>query len=141
MSGAPPHDLTAETNVIGAAVASNYPRPTLDSDDFYHPAHRRLWAALTTLTPPVRPADLPPDLIDIARRAARAWVPPPERHAGHVRRHAAARRLIAVGDAIADLGWRHDDPLRAIEIAYQLLDAVALKATTQPDTPSRQMVG
>jgi replicative DNA helicase len=65
----PPHSLEAEQAVLGAVlleptVASNADFRRLDSEDFYHAAHRIIHAEIVAL----RDAQIPPDVVTVSQR-------------------------------------------------------------------------
>ena len=106
----PPHDPAAELACIGIAIASRYPRPDLTPDDFYVPAHRRLWAALAELQPPIRPADLNEIDRATARKAANAWTAADVNTApARVKDCARARTALALAREL-------DDAARAVDL-------------------------
>ncbi len=57
----PPHDIEAEEVVLGAMLLAGRLLPEVTSqigeDDFYRPAHRTVWRAITTLAGEGRPVD------------------------------------------------------------------------------------
>ena len=68
----PPHNLAAEQALIGGVILDNaaWERVTdiVTAADFYTLAHRRLWAAITTLVE----ADKPADIVTVAEQVERA---------------------------------------------------------------------
>jgi replicative DNA helicase len=68
----PPHDITAEEAVLGAAMLSSDALATilerLAEDDFYRPAHRTVFAAVRDL----RHRGTPVDAVTVAAELARA---------------------------------------------------------------------
>lgn len=62
MTGLPPHDLTAEESLIGAALIRQQTvelfKGFVDPNDFYRPLHQRIWNAMLTLHDSGSPIDL-----------------------------------------------------------------------------------
>jgi replicative DNA helicase len=145
-SRTPPHSPQAEAAVLGACLLN--PQAVTDAlehlgdDDFYLPAHAATWDAIRALhaagTPidPLTVADhlqITGHLDQIGGTAALVDLgtnTPSSSNAGHYARivaeRATLRRLIAIGDHIAQLGWtHHTDPGTAVTAARGRIDTVA----------------
>jgi replicative DNA helicase len=125
----PPHDLEAEKAVLSALLLDNNAIHgvylELKPDDFYHPVHRQLYAAMLSLTQDNQPVDLHTladwlnvrkqldaiggsiflaELADYEATAANV-----AHHARIVRDKAVKRRLIATATDIVELGFDEGD--------------------------------
>ena len=125
----PPHDLEAEKAVLSALLLDNAAVHTafieVRADDFYHPAHRTLFAAMVALRDENEPVDLhtlsdyltrnkildrvggPVALAEIADYETTAANV--VHHARIVRDKAIKRRLIATATEIVELGYDEGD--------------------------------
>jgi len=125
----PPHDLEAEKAVLSALLLDNATihaiYTELKPDDFYHPVHRQLYAAMLALTQENQPVDLhtladwlkvqsqldavggPMFLAELADYEATAANV--VHHARIVRDKAVKRRLIATATEIVELGFDEGD--------------------------------
>lgn len=141
----PPQNLTGEEHVLGACMLS---RDALDAcaeilvpADFYRTSHGTIFAAMLTLT-----ADgVAVDAITVTDRLRAdgtlaevggadrirelATLVPAARNAPHhariVRRQSVLRRLIVVGETVAQLGWEQADEDEAVAEAERLVFEIA----------------
>ena len=125
----PPHDIEAEKAVLSALLLDNAAihavYTELKADDFYHPVHHQIYAAMLSLTQENQPVDLHTlanwlniqkqldavggpvflaELSDYEATAANVV-----HHARIVRDKAVKRRLIATATEIVELGFDESD--------------------------------
>ncbi|RIL06698.1 MAG: replicative DNA helicase [Proteobacteria bacterium] len=125
----PPHDIDAEKAVLSALLIDNTQIHTvlteLKADDFYHPVHRQVYAAMLSLAQENQPVDLYTlsdwlktqkqheavggnlflsELVDYEATAANVV-----HHARIVRDKAVKRRLISIATEIVELGFEEGD--------------------------------
>jgi len=137
----PPHDLEAEKAVLSALLLDNAAVHTafieVRAEDFYHPAHRTLYAAMVALRDMNEPVDLHTlsdylnrhKLLDrVGGTVALAEIADYEttaanviHHARIVRDKAIKRRLIGTATEIVELGYDETD------LADRLLDEAESK--------------
>ena len=124
-----PYDHAAEAWVIGARLVTRYPRPDLEAEDFYVPAHQALWAHLDLIPTgpdremgdPIRRADIPERLRPTAEACDAACAGNPAHHARIVRDCARARVALAAADQLAAAARVVD-----IDQAYDVVSRLAL---------------
>ena len=124
-SRVPPHDLEAEKAVLSGLLLDNDALHTVFTevgvDDFYHPSHRVLYAAMVTLKDGNEPVDLHTlsnylntrkQLDEIGGPVALAEIADYEATAANVVHHArivrdksVKRKLISVATEIAEIGY------------------------------------
>jgi replicative DNA helicase len=143
----PPHNLQAEESLLGAMLLDRNAilaaaEAGLTPDEFYRPAHAHIFEAMRSLYGRGEPAD-PVTVSDELRRtnlldavggpatliAIQGGTPATShagRYAGIVADHAILRRLIAVGNEVAELGYSAPtDVDAAIDAAETIVFAVA----------------
>ena len=137
----PPHDLDAETALLGAMLLS---RDAVDSAgllltaaDFYRPAHGHIFDAITALAAQAAAVD-PVTVADELRRrgllencggpgelvALQANTPAisgASRYATIITGHAIRRRLIAAGGELAELGYANAEIEETVDRAEQMV--------------------
>ena len=147
----PPHNLEAEESLLGAmllakdAIATAV--ETVETADFYKPAHAHLFDAIVTLYGAGEPVD-PLTVAEVLRRhdlidalGGKAAIlriqaaTPAASNAGFYARivadHALLRRLVAVGSEIAELGYTlPDDVTETLDRAESLVFEVANRRQT-----------
>ncbi len=158
----PPHDLQAEESLLGAMLLSKdaiaAAVETCSADDFYKPAHGHVFEAIETLYGHGEPAD-PVTVADELRRAglldaiggpalltdlqART---PATSNAGHyariVEEHAILRRLIGVGNEIAEIGYAvPDDVEAAVDDAERMVFEIGDRRVADSLADLRSLLG
>jgi replicative DNA helicase len=157
----PPYNLPAEESVIGAMLLSRdaiaAAVETCGSADFYKPAHGHVFEAIVSLYGQGEPAD-PVTVADELRRAGlleaaggitallslQASTPATAnagRYARIVEEHALLRRLIAVANEIAELGYSMpEDIASTIDRAESMVFEVAERRVTDSLMPLKELL-
>ena len=141
-SRVPPHNIAAEESVLGAmlltkeAVADAI--EIVSSDDFYKPAHQKIFNAITALFAAGEPADIVTVADELGRAGMlegmggnatlidlQANTPAATNTVEYARivySHAQLRRLIQAGNEIAGIGFSQpDDVVKAVDEAESLV--------------------
>ncbi|MDQ4132229.1 MAG: replicative DNA helicase [Actinomycetota bacterium] len=158
----PPHSLEAEESLLGAMLLSRDAivaavEARLTPGDFYKPAHGHIFDAITSLYGQGEPAD-PVTVAETLRRAdvleavgggavlisLQAGTPAignAARYARIVEEYSLLRRLIAVANQIAEIGYRPaGDVSAAVDYAESLVFEVAQRRVTDSMLPIRQLL-
>lgn len=153
--GVPPHDLTYEEAVLGAALLSHdaltTARATLTGDEFYRPNHGSIWAAIcavddaghpvtaVTVAAELRTRRLLDDVGGEAELVSLLSHAPGVGHTATYARgiadHAIARRLIGAAGSITEAAYAGGDPIALTTHALGALAEVTARAQAlDPDT-------
>ena len=157
----PPHNLDAERSLLGAMLLSRdaivEAVQVCSAQDFYRPAHGHVFDAVTSLYGQGEPAD-PVTVADELQRAGlleaaggiaallalQADTPATtnaHRYARIVEEHALLRRLIAVANQIAELGYEvPEDVASAIDLAESMVFEVAQRRVVDTMAPLRDLL-
>lgn len=145
-----PYNTTAEQAVLGAILLDRdaiiLVAPLLEVEDFYHPQHQQVYAAMLELYGKRQPADYITTAEVLRQREQleaiggepyllqMIEVPPHsyhvEYHAKIVRDAAAGRRMIAVGSDIAAMGYSNKARDELLAEAQRLLDRTSRQSLT-----------
>ena len=138
----PPHNIPAEESLLGAMLLSKEAIADaieiVDSDDFYKPAHQKIFNAITALFAAGEPADIVTVADELGRAGMldgmggnatlidlQANTPAATNtveYARIVHSHAQLRRLIQAGSEIAEIGFSQpDDVIKAVDEAESLV--------------------
>lgn len=151
----PPQNLEAEESVLGAMMlapnAIEAVAEEVQPDDFYRPAHGRIFTAALDLHSRSEPVDALTLIDELEKRGqledaggrprihALAQSVPAAGNAGHYARivaeHAGLRRLIRAGEAISSLGWKR--PGEYDELLDQAEKALSLASSSSQTTDFR----
>lgn len=158
----PPHNLEAEESLLGAmllshdAIAIGIEKCT--RADFYKPSHALVFDAIETLFGRAEPADAVSVAEELRRRAVleevggaavlatlqskTAAISSTPRYARIVVENALLRRLIAVANEIAEIGYGlPEDVADAIDHAEQMVYDVARHQATETVEPINDLLG
>ncbi len=158
----PPHNLDAEESLLGAMLLSrdavNAATETgVSAADFYKPAHGHVFEAITSLYSAGEPVDPVTVGEELARAGLLEAIGGPgvlasllastpatsnaARYARIVEEHALLRRLIAVANDIAELGYSlPDDVGLAVDRAESMVFDVAQHRVTDTLAPVRELL-
>lgn len=137
----PPHHTDAEKSVLGAMLISSeavlLAHETLKPDDFYHPAHREVFDAMTYLANQARPVDLITLDEELTRRGKLAgvgglsalielsrFVPSAANASAYIRivdEKSTLRKLIAASGEIAQMSYASEEETEHILAASEKL--------------------
>ena len=152
----PPHDLQAEESLLGAMMLSagaiGEATGTVNSSDFYKPAHGHIYDAIHTLYATGQPADAVTVADELRRAGLLEAIGGPAvlaqilsstpattnaaRYARIVEEYALLRRLIGVAGEIAELGYSvPEDVQKALDRAESLVYEVNERRVTDSMKP------
>ena len=146
-----PHDTEAEELVVGGLLAV----PTrigesidlLDPSDFYNVRCAKLWGAVDSLyrsghaiDPHAVHVESGVDSADILSIRMQAFGPANKFHIDAVRRHATARRLMAIGSTLATEAASGTDPFALAEQATADLSTMDTAAHGAPEALSMEQI-
>ncbi len=157
----PPHNIQVEQSLLGVlllsrdAIASAL--EVVEAAHFYRPAHQHIFEAITTLYGAGDEADVVTvaDLLDrsgqlagmggsstlIDLQAQAPAVTGAKKYAEIVRENALLRRLISVGNEIAEIAYgRPEDVVKAVDEAEHLVFEVAQGRASDTMAPMRELV-
>ncbi|HJM28714.1 MAG: replicative DNA helicase [Acidimicrobiales bacterium] len=138
----PPHNIAAEESVLGAMLLTKEAIADaieiLSSDDFYKPAHQKIFNAITALFAAGEPADIVTVADELGRAGMldgmggnatlidlQANTPAATNTVEYARivySHAQLRRLIQAGSEISEIGFSQpDDVVKAVDEAESLV--------------------
>ncbi len=141
-SRVPPHNIAAEESVLGAMLLTKEAIADaieiLNDDDFYKPAHQKIFNAITALFSIGEPADIVTVADELGRAGMldgiggnvtlidlQANTPAATNTVEYARivySHAQLRRLIQAGGEIAEIGFSQpDDVIKAVDEAESLV--------------------
>ena len=157
----PPHNIQVEQSLLGVLLLSRDAIATaleaVESAHFYRPAHQHIFEAITTLYGAGDEADVVTvaDLLDrsgqlagmggssalIDLQAQAPAVSGAKKYAEIVRENALLRRLIGVGNEIAEIAYgRPEDVVKAVDEAEHLVFEVAQGRASDTMAPMRDLV-
>jgi len=157
----PPHNIQVEQSLLGVLLLSRdaiaLALEVVDASHFYRPAHQHIFEAITTLYGAGDEADVVTvaDLLDRSNllegiggtsmlmdlQAQAPAITGARKYAEIVRENALLRRLISVGNEIAEIAFdRPEDVVKAVDQAEHLVFDVAQGRTSDTMADMRSLV-